>query len=83
MMVVKGKVTTKRRGPGRPRKDDPIRTVVSVALSAANAGRLAEWMAENGIESRSEAGRILIEYGLDAAQKAAARRPAKRKGEPR
>jgi hypothetical protein len=66
---------------GRPRKDDPIRTVVSVALSAANAERLTEWMAENGIESRSEAGRLLIEHGLDGAQKAAARR-AKRKGEP-
>jgi metal-responsive CopG/Arc/MetJ family transcriptional regulator len=78
MTTVKGKVITKKRGPGRPRKDDPIRTVVSVALSAANAERLAEWMAENGIESRSEAGRLLIEQGLEAAAKRAARREGAR-----
>jgi metal-responsive CopG/Arc/MetJ family transcriptional regulator len=33
---------------------------VSVALSTADAEQLAEWMAENGIESRSEAVRRIV-----------------------
>lgn len=66
-MKAVNKVTAKKSGRGRPKKDDPIRTIVSIALSAANAQRLAQWMKENGIRSRSEAGRLLIEQGLDAA----------------
>jgi len=73
MSAVKNIVLTKKRGRGRPRKDDPIRTLVHVALSAASEQRFAEWMEKNGISSRSEAGRVLIEAGLDAALK-----PAKR-----
>jgi metal-responsive CopG/Arc/MetJ family transcriptional regulator len=78
-MMAVNKVLAKRRGPGRPRKDDPIRSVVAVALSTAVLAQLDEWMAEKGITSRSEAVRGFVEHGLNAAQKAAARR-AKRKG---
>jgi hypothetical protein len=80
MGAVKNIVPAKKRGRGRPRKDDPIRTVVRIALSAAGADRFAEWMEKNGISSQSEAGRLLIERAL-AAETAAAkpRRPAKPK----
>jgi hypothetical protein len=69
MGAVKNIVPAKKRGRGRPRKDDPIRTVVRVALSASGAERFAEWMEKNGISSQSEAGRVLIEQALAAAEK--------------
>jgi hypothetical protein len=71
MSAVKNIVLTKKRGRGRPRKDDPIRMLVHVALSAASAQRFAEWMEKNGITSRSEAGRMLIEQAIAAAPKRA------------
>jgi hypothetical protein len=77
-MLAVNKVVIKKRGRGRPRKDDPIKSVLSVALSGANAERFARWMAERGIDSRSEAGRIMIEEVLDRAEKRAA--APKRKG---
>jgi hypothetical protein len=69
MSAVKNIVLTKKRGRGRPRKDDPIRTLVHVALSVSSAERFAEWMEKNGITSRSEAGRMLIEQALAAGAK--------------
>jgi hypothetical protein len=73
MSAVKNNVLTKKRGRGRPRKADPIRTLVHVALSAASAERFAQWMEKNGISSRSEAGRVLIEQALGG--KPAPRKP--------
>lgn len=73
MQAIKDKVITKR-APGRPRKEDAIRTVVAVALSPSMAERLADWMKKNGITSKSEAGRILIERGLPPARRSAKRR---------
>jgi hypothetical protein len=69
MSAVKNILVTKKRGRGRPRKADPIHVVVSVALSGASAERFAEWMEKNGISSRSEAGRVLIEQALGAVPK--------------
>jgi hypothetical protein len=68
-MTSVNKVLTKKRGRGRPRKEDAIRTVVAIALSPTSAERLANWMSENGIVSKSEAGRILLEESLDQAEK--------------
>jgi hypothetical protein len=68
-MVLVNKVLTKKRTRGRPRKEDAIRTVVAIALPPSSAQRLGEWMEEKGITSKSEAGRILIEEGLDRAAK--------------
>jgi hypothetical protein len=71
-MILVNKVLTKKSGRGRPRKEDAIRTVVAIALSPTSAERLANWMSENGIVSKSEAGRILLEESLDRAEKRAA-----------
>jgi hypothetical protein len=71
-MTAVNKVLTKKRGRGRPRKEDAIRTVVAIALSPSSAQRLASWMEENGIVSKSEAGRILLEESLDRAERRAA-----------
>jgi hypothetical protein len=62
-------VTTEKRGRGRPPKEEAILTVVTIALYAATAERFSQWMEENDIRSRSEAGRVLIEQALDAASK--------------
>jgi len=71
-MTPVNKVLTKKRGRGRPRKEGAISTVVGIALSPISAERLANWMEENGIVSKSEAGRILLEESLDRAEKRAA-----------
>jgi hypothetical protein len=76
-MTPVNKVLTKKRGRGRPRKDDAIRTVVAVALSPTSAERLANWMKENGIVSKSEAGRVLLEESLDRAEKRTAAKPGR------
>jgi hypothetical protein len=78
MSAVKNIVPVKKRGRGRPRKDDPIRTVVRIALSASTAERFAEWMETKGISSQSEAGRLLIERALEADAPAKPRRASKR-----
>jgi hypothetical protein len=67
-------VTTEKRGRGRPPKEEAILTVVTIALYAATAERFSQWMEENDIRSRSEAGRRLIEAGLDAVLKPVERR---------
>jgi hypothetical protein len=72
LMAPVNKVLTKKRGRGRPRKEDAIRRVVAIALSPTSAERLAKWMAENGIVSKSEAGRILLEESLGRAEKRSA-----------
>jgi ribosomal protein L4 len=69
MSAVKNIVPAKKRGRGRPRKDDPIRTVVRIALSASTADRFVEWMETKGISSQSEAGRMLIEQALAGTPK--------------
>jgi len=61
-MMAVNKVTTKK-GRGRPRKEDPIRAVVSVALSSAQTKYLAQWMKANSVKSRSEAIRKLMDLG--------------------
>jgi hypothetical protein len=58
------RTTAKKRGPGRPRKDDPIRSTVAVALTATLLDQLDAWMVEEGITSRSEAIRHFVERGL-------------------
>ena len=68
-MMAVNKVVTK--SVGRPRKDDPIKTVVSVALSTANARLLDLWMTANGIKSRSKAVRELMLLGIVSANGAA------------
>jgi metal-responsive CopG/Arc/MetJ family transcriptional regulator len=68
-MMTVNKVLAKRKGPGRPRKDDPNRSVVAVALSVALLSQLDEWMAERGITSRSEALRGFVERGLKQRKK--------------
>jgi hypothetical protein len=83
MGAVKNIALTKKRGRGRPRKEDPIRTLVHVALSVTSAERFAKWMEKNGISSRSEAGRFLIEQALAAAESPSTaskpRRPSSKK----
>ena len=54
----------KKKGPGRPRKEDPIKATVAVALTASMLEQLDEWMAERGITSRSLAIRGFVERGL-------------------
>jgi hypothetical protein len=68
-MMTVNKVLAKKRGPGRPRKDDPIRSTVAVALTVTLLGQLDEWMAGKGITSRSEAIRHFVERGLKQKQK--------------
>jgi hypothetical protein len=52
----------KRRGPGRPATGkDPL---VALRLPPATIKTIDDWAAQNGVASRSQAMRVLIEKGL-------------------
>jgi hypothetical protein len=67
-----------KRGPGRPRKEDPISKdhIIPVALSAGGAEALSKFQDEEEIRSRSAAARQLIEEALTSRADEAARRRA-------
>jgi Arc/MetJ-type ribon-helix-helix transcriptional regulator len=60
------KAATKKRGPGRPRLADPNTTIVSVALSSSDVEGIQEIMDEEGIGSRSEVARGLIQEAIES-----------------
>jgi hypothetical protein len=56
--------STKKRGPGRPRKPDAATSTVPVALSKDLIAMLDEWRKREGVNSRSAAIRRFVEEGL-------------------
>jgi metal-responsive CopG/Arc/MetJ family transcriptional regulator len=67
-----GKKLEKKRGRGRPRKEQPFNTTLPVMVSEEIIERLDGWAKQIGVDSRSAAARALIEEGLDRAEKPAA-----------
>jgi hypothetical protein len=69
--------TSKKKGPGRPRKEDPATVYTPVALTSALAEQLDAWAAKNGIETRSAAIRQLLTDALTAAERRTKRKDAR------
>jgi hypothetical protein len=67
MSDVNNKNIPKKRGRGRPRKEDAATTLVPVQLSKATVKNLDRWAKDNAIGSRSGAIRALVEAGLATA----------------
>ena len=64
--MVKSKKVVPKRGPGRPATGrDPV---TAIRLDHDVRVRLDEWAKENGLNSRSEAIRQLVEQGLSAGK---------------
>jgi hypothetical protein len=74
------KSISKKRGRGRPRKDDAATTIVPVQLSKATVANLDRWSKDNAIGSRSGAIRLLVETGLALASPPPKRKPKGKTG---
>ena len=61
--------STKKRGPGRPRKPDAINQIVPVALSADLVAKLDAWCEREDVKFRSAAIRRFVEEGLQRGKR--------------